>query len=102
VKHFTVWHNHYSCSESCTRFGGEGTDDTSSSDAGSTLRREWIVSLASVVLLVLLRVVLCSRDMVPLATLHHFVHPQWFEDLGGFEKEENLEHYLAFAKVCFK
>jgi len=25
-----------------------------------------------------------------MATLHHFVHPMWFEELGAFEKEENI------------
>ena len=25
--------------------------------------------------------------MEPFVTLHHYVHPLWFERLGGFEKE---------------
>ena len=32
-------------------------------------------------------------------TLHHFTHPEWFEEKGGFSKEENLkywEKYLSF------
>ena len=30
-------------------------------------------------------------------TLHHFVHPTWFEDKGGFEKHENIADFVAFA-----
>ena len=26
-------------------------------------------------------------------TLWHFTHPLWFEELGGFSKEENLDHF---------
>jgi beta-glucosidase/6-phospho-beta-glucosidase/beta-galactosidase len=40
--------------------------------------------------------------MVPLATLHHFVHPQWFEDLGGFEKEANIEHFLSWTELAYR
>jgi beta-glucosidase len=27
-------------------------------------------------------------------TLHHWSHPNWFESLGGFEKRENIPHFL--------
>ncbi len=40
--------------------------------------------------------------MVPLATLHHFVHPQWFEDLGGFEKEANITHFLSWTELAYR
>ncbi len=40
--------------------------------------------------------------IVPLATLHHFVHPQWFEDLGGFEKEANIAHYLTWVELAYR
>ena len=40
--------------------------------------------------------------MVPMATLHHFVHPQWFEDLGGFEKEANIQHFLSWAELAYR
>jgi beta-glucosidase/6-phospho-beta-glucosidase/beta-galactosidase len=33
----------------------------------------------------------------PNATLHHFTHPQWFEDLGGFEKEENIPLFVEWS-----
>lgn len=35
-------------------------------------------------------------------TLYHFVHPLWFEQLGHFEREENIQHYVDFVKVAFK
>lgn len=37
-----------------------------------------------------------------MATLHHFVHPIWFENLGGFEKEENIKYFVAFSKLVFE
>lgn len=33
-----------------------------------------------------------------LLTLHHFSHPQWFEDLGGFEKVENIDIFMRFVR----
>lgn len=35
-------------------------------------------------------------------TLHHFVHPTWFEDKGGFEKRENIAYFVAFAIFAAK
>ena len=40
--------------------------------------------------------------MEPLATLHHFVHPQWFEKLGAFEREENISLFLAWTRLAFQ
>lgn len=40
--------------------------------------------------------------MEPLATLHHFVHPQWFEELGAFEKEENISLFLDYVRLAYK
>lgn len=37
----------------------------------------------------------------PMITLHHFVHPQWFEELGAFEKEENITYFVNFCKKVF-
>jgi beta-glucosidase len=34
----------------------------------------------------------------PMVTLHHFSEPKWFSDAGGFEKEENIKHFLDFSK----
>ena len=36
-----------------------------------------------------------------MVTLHHFTHPLWFEDLGGFEKEENIKYFLEFSELMF-
>lgn len=30
--------------------------------------------------------------------LHHFTNPAWFEELGGFERPENLHHYLTYIE----
>ena len=35
----------------------------------------------------------------PNATLHHFTHPIWFEDAGAFQKAENIEAFVEYAKV---
>ena len=34
-------------------------------------------------------------------TLHHFVNPGWFEDKGAFEKAENINYFVEFAKRMF-
>ena len=34
-------------------------------------------------------------------TLLHFTHPQWFENLGGFTKEENIRYFTSFIKLPF-
>jgi beta-glucosidase len=50
-------------------------------------------------------VTLCQRlkkeGIEPLVTLHHFSDPQWFANLGGFEKEENIDLILPFAEKVF-
>jgi hypothetical protein len=43
-----------------------------------------------------------SQGMEPVVVLHHFVHPQWFEDLGGFTKEENIQHFVDFSCEAFR
>jgi beta-glucosidase len=37
----------------------------------------------------------------PMITLHHFTHPRWFEQLGAFEKEENIKYFVEFSKLVF-
>jgi len=34
----------------------------------------------------------------PYVTLHHFTHPQWFQDAGGFDNLQNVETFIAYAK----
>ncbi len=45
---------------------------------------------------------LLAAGIVPMITLHHFDHPIWFEDRGGFEKEENIEYFVRFSQEVFK
>ena len=40
--------------------------------------------------------------MEPMATLHHFVHPQWFEELGAFKKEENICLFLNWVRIAYE
>ena len=44
---------------------------------------------------------LIARGVTPMLTLHHFAHPLWFEDMGGFESEAALEHVELFTKRMF-
>ena len=41
-------------------------------------------------------------EITPLATLHHFVHPKWFEDIGAFEKEANIPLYLSWVDLAYR
>ena len=34
-------------------------------------------------------------------TLHWFVHPLWFQDIGAFTKEQNIDVFVEWAKVAF-
>ncbi|KAG2450444.1 hypothetical protein HYH02_004946 [Chlamydomonas schloesseri] len=43
-----------------------------------------------------------AAGLVPMLTLHHFTHPQWFQQLGGFEKEENIRYFEEWAVTAFK
>ncbi len=40
--------------------------------------------------------------MEPMCTLHHFTHPQWFEELGGFANEENIPMFVDYCKRTFE
>lgn len=43
---------------------------------------------------------IAAAGMVPSATLHHFVHPLWWDKRGAFEKEENIDAFVNFCKIC--
>lgn len=45
---------------------------------------------------------LCDAGIKPMVTLHHFVHPMWFESRGGFEKPENIKFFVTFAERVFQ
>jgi len=38
-----------------------------------------------------------EKGISPLLTIHHFSHPMWFEEKGGFSKRENLQDFLDFV-----
>ncbi len=44
---------------------------------------------------------LLAKDIQPMVTLHHFTHPLWFQDLGAFEKEENIQHFVDFSETVY-
>ena len=45
---------------------------------------------------------LILNNITPVITLHHFTNPIWFENLGGFEKENNIPYFINFSKTVFK
>ena len=44
----------------------------------------------------------CRHDMEANVTLHWFVHPRWFDELGGWIKSENVRYYVEWAELAFK
>lgn len=45
---------------------------------------------------------LLEAELTPMLTLHHFTHPQWWEEKGAFEREENLADLLRFTERMFQ
>jgi beta-glucosidase len=43
-------------------------------------------------------VALRERGIEPMVTLHHFDHPVWFEDLGGFASPQSIALFDRFAR----
>ena len=43
-----------------------------------------------------------AAGMVPNATLHHFVHPDWWDRMGGFEKAKNIPMFTDFCVLCVR
>jgi beta-glucosidase len=41
---------------------------------------------------------LTQRGIQVFVTLHHFTHPHWFEQLGGFRKRENLRYFECYLE----
>ena len=39
-----------------------------------------------------------TAGMRPFVTLHHFIHPIWFEDRGAFLSPRSLEHFAGYAE----
>lgn len=44
---------------------------------------------------------LLDAGITPMITLHHFTHPLWFEQKGGWTKQENIHYFVRFAQVVF-
>lgn len=41
---------------------------------------------------------LINEGITPWFTLHHFTNPQWFEDLGGFTSEDNINGFVQYCE----
>ena len=37
---------------------------------------------------------LIKKNIIPVITLHHFTNPIWFENIGAFEREENIDYFI--------
>jgi beta-glucosidase len=44
---------------------------------------------------------LIANGIQPTITLHHFTHPAWFDETGGFTIEENINYFERFAAKVF-
>ena len=44
---------------------------------------------------------LLERGIRPMPTLHHFSHPSWWEEKGGFSDERNLVDFLSYSERVF-
>ena len=40
------------------------------------------------------------KGMEPFLSLHHYVHPQWFEAMGGFQKLDNIRYFVDYCKMA--
>lgn len=38
-----------------------------------------------------------EKGLVPMIALHHFAHPKWFHEQGGWLSDEGPKHFLRFA-----
>jgi beta-glucosidase len=43
-----------------------------------------------------------ARGVGLMFVLHHFSHPNWFEQDGGWTKEDNIPMFLDFTRQCIK
>ena len=44
---------------------------------------------------------LIEKNITPVITLHHFTNPIWFDEMGGFEKEQNIDYFVSFCEIVF-
>lgn len=40
-----------------------------------------------------------QEGIIPVVTLHSFVNPRWFTDLGGWEREDNLGYFRRYVET---
>ena len=45
---------------------------------------------------------LLIQGIQPMVTLHHFTQPLWWDERGGFEKEENIAGWVNFCSMMFE
>ena len=45
---------------------------------------------------------LVRQGLKPCITLYHYTQPIWFAKKGGFEKEENIKHFVQFSQKLFQ
>ena len=45
---------------------------------------------------------LLQQGIQPMVTLHHFTQPLWWDEMGGFEKESNIIHWVKFCCKMFE
>ncbi len=45
---------------------------------------------------------LCRRGIRPMITLHHFSHPQWFEQREGFLDKDNIGLWVHYCEKVFE
>jgi len=43
-----------------------------------------------------------TRNIEPIATLHHFTNPTWFADSGGWENKRSVELFLRYCEVVVR
>jgi beta-glucosidase len=43
-----------------------------------------------------------ANGIEPIVVLHHYTIPQWFAEMGGFEKTENIFYFVEFAKKMYE
>lgn len=43
-----------------------------------------------------------QRNVAIMFVLHHFAHPNWFEQKGGWEQEDNIPFFLDYVRQCIK
>jgi len=43
-----------------------------------------------------------ENNITPIVVLHHYTVPTWFEEIGGFEKQENIHYFVNFAKKMYQ